>query len=632
MNNMEDIEILCRHLSEKMNISIKFEENATPSTNGEIIVLPTNLNKQYLYELLAILLHETAHILYTDMNVFNNSLNILEKNKGVYISGEQIYKLPVPISKEVLNNIINVLEDIRIDTLVLKKYPQASELYYLLFKYTTQKYLDGMKKEPKPMRILKHLILMSRNMDLDVKDFYYDEEALKIINEKHLNTFIIKAKNKSKIEQIIPLAYELFLELREYLKNDEEIAESINKQEEELKKQIKELNEKFNKKLEENNKSLEELKQVNQERDELSNTEGDIRRKIRNKRDIISRRDAELKYNIKLTAEEKEKLSKSLTRALRELQSAEQELNQLQADNKIKKLNEKRNQKNTEYEQNLHETAKIRQEQTNLETSLIDNMKPFFDNGIDILGFGAIDKKDLINNDIYSNIKLQKSLDETLKDFFVIKKEERFNTDEAYRINKNKIYKIFTNENNIYTDNHFIEHKTRLTFLLDCSGSMNDFGNYDNEGSYTILISTIKTLLESLNRIIKDEGIPLEISIYAFDDFVYELKKFDEEINMYRIIEGCRPKGGTRLLKSINEMSKKFEETGDEAENILFVLTDAKVNDYTINELANQTYDNMKVHYIGINVTGRVRHELFQYNITSTKELISVLIKLITSK
>ena len=149
---MDDIKIVARHLAQSLKCELVFEDGACPATDGKQIILPTDLNKDVLFELLATLLHETFHIRYSDMDNF----------RGYGMDEHMKYA-------------VNVLEDIRIDHKAMQEYPQARGLYKALYDYVMKKHADKLKDEPLPYRVMKHMIVKAKQMP----ECYYDDNAVK---------------------------------------------------------------------------------------------------------------------------------------------------------------------------------------------------------------------------------------------------------------------------------------------------------------------------------------------------------------------------------------------------------------------------------------------------------------------
>ncbi|HRR96797.1 MAG TPA: hypothetical protein P5150_08745, partial [Candidatus Ratteibacteria bacterium] len=110
---MREIEILGKHFSEKEDIQINFLENITPQTDGKKIFLPADMPRKVAPSVLAILMHESYHI--------KKESKVMEKEIKKLLNGS--------IEDSILHEILNIIEDVRIDREVFSDYMGAKGLY-----------------------------------------------------------------------------------------------------------------------------------------------------------------------------------------------------------------------------------------------------------------------------------------------------------------------------------------------------------------------------------------------------------------------------------------------------------------------------------------------------------------------
>ena len=198
------MEIVAKHLANEMGVQIEFVKDATPATDGRRIILPTELNGDMLFELLGALLHETAHVRYTDKNAYERRKNQTEQ----------------------MREAVNVLEDIRVDAKAIAEHPAAQSMYRKLLTYISEKYGEGMKKEPLAHRIFKHLVLIGKGLE----DLAYDDKAMKAIEILNLRHFVVDAIDATDTYTIEALAEQLLRVLGQAFKDEQEKAKKESRE------------------------------------------------------------------------------------------------------------------------------------------------------------------------------------------------------------------------------------------------------------------------------------------------------------------------------------------------------------------------------------------------------------------
>jgi uncharacterized protein YegL len=241
-------------------------------------------------------------------------------------------------------------------------------------------------------------------------------------------------------------------------------------------------------------------------------------------------------------------------------------------------------------------------------------------------GFGTIGARDLLKPVVaFTDLELEKTLDEKLREFFVERREERQIDEDGTRLNRRKLASLYTTSANMFTERHQVDDQTDLIFLLDNSGSMSG-----QKGS--MLVTAVTTLMNSLKRVVFDENLPLSMAVYTFNNTTECIKEFDEELDIQRIASRYRTDGGTTMLPAINKMAEVFDQKGRSERRLLMVLTDAEVSYHEIQVLSNQAKTEMKTVYIGIGADMRnesVRKLFMETNINTEKEILDVLSKVI---
>jgi len=658
MSNVEDIEILCKHLAEKLDIEIRFEEGSPPCTDGKKIVLPTDLNRKVMLELLATLLHETGHIRSTDMDKFTQ---ICENNGS-------LYKLAV-----------NMLEDVRVDNETLKKYPQARELYYLLFRYCFDKQTENLKAEGLPIQVMKHMMVRSYEIDKKLSDtLVYNPTAIDIINQLNLDGFTNRAKQCSSIFQVEQVARDLLTVLTNFFRDV--FKEEIQKKQEQNQARTQEQKDaeaeerestpyyngsyryagNFNPNQEDLDKPIPEgLKEkVKKEYgyEDILKDQKEIKKKRETEYNEAQTKNHEAQRQENLDRDAKKSLERGLTRIDGNVREKETLLRRgglsRAEEEKAEKSKEKSEEKSELYHEQIAEledkiekdralsekTGEIREKAARKYGEEYNRLKAMMedpnstdalfgkDNRVDLNGFSAIDSGDVMGSNLYdsTDILVTKSLDEKIRDTFLGKKEERM-PEETGRVNHRVLYRVMTGDDNIFQEDEETHKKTHIIFLLDASGSMGG-------SKATMLVTAVDSLLNALKRVIENEDLPISIGVYDFDDNVRQIKHFDDPLKEFLLKDTYYTRGSTRLLQSVLKMADIFHNIGEDSEKILVIATDAEVDSNEIHRLSNQTFDDIRTIYIGLGVNDRSEcvKKLFRNNIETEKQILEVLTDVVT--
>jgi len=114
---MREIEILGRHFSDK-DVQVKFIENTTPKTNGKEILLPADMPQKVAPSVLAVLMHESYHIKKASRQMEQGVKKLMPPRIKTYKN----YDFGV------FHDIMNIVEDVRIDRIVLSDYKGAKRI------------------------------------------------------------------------------------------------------------------------------------------------------------------------------------------------------------------------------------------------------------------------------------------------------------------------------------------------------------------------------------------------------------------------------------------------------------------------------------------------------------------------
>ena len=188
-----------------------------------------------------------------------------------------------------------------------------------------------------------------------------------------------------------------------------------------------------------------------------------------------------------------------------------------------------------------------------------------------------------------SSVGLQEQTKQRFRDILNIKEIKTIN--DGLKLNSNNLLSFFTgNIEELFTEDK-IEHikKSKIMFLLDCSGSM-ETPMIDEQPRYRVLASTVKGITDLLDEIHQLEGLNVDYELRAFDHCYYELPKenWEDEYIKYAI------NGGTTYIyeafkKANDELLNDWTITGH---RLMIILTDGAVDDGEI-----QNIQKLMLHY-----------------------------------
>ncbi len=588
----EDLKILAKHLSRALHVQVVFEKDACPSTNGKIIILPTELSDKALYPTLGALIHECGHNQHTD---FNN-----------YLGGFE-------------HVCLNTLEDIRIDTLMTQQYPNAIEFHKSLFDmvFNDKEKFELIKNEPMPMRVIKTLLILAYGY----KTFCQD--ALDVVEKLNLREYINISKSAAKTSDLVSHAEKL----------------------------ARLLQDKFDRHNSANNPMSQEAQQREQQRAEQR--KADSESKLDKMIDKIkeSRKEADAEYEkCKKAGDEYRSTtrkfksngtrSKKLFRESRHAETEEQKKKLEQSGEKAAKRSEEMQKKmavdraeyqitNDKYQESYDKHNDLREEEHQLKT-VIDRVN---NNDIyhtvkseELLGFKALKDFDL-NDNVNVSVQINKTLDSVIAEFFASKREQRESDEFGTRLNPKSLHKIFTTNTDLFTDRHNRHYNTKVAFVVDESGSM--MGKRQN-----LVVNAVGSLSDALQRTIDSQNLPVEYAVYNFSDHVKTVKDFEERVDGKTLMSRYTPGSYTEIVGAVSTILEKLNTDGEDSEKVMVVITDATVSPGELEKLPKLIPQDVRVMYVGIQCLLRSTEEaeLFQdYNIMNLEQTTDVITRALMS-
>lgn len=593
MNN-QTYKILAKHFAETVNLQLVFEKNATPSTNGETIFLPTELSESAVDLTLGALLHETAHIRYTDFN--NRDFATASVNE---------------------KECANTLEDIRVDKKIVSQYPNSFEFQEKLIKHVIGRF--DLTKEPLAIQVLKGLILKSHNYDYTT---VYNKKTCTLVEKySHYISLAENLKNSYELMQISKkLCRELMGEVFEPSKGGNQPNQNNQKENQQSQSGQSGSDNENNgnqeqktreEKLSENYRDkLDEISQKEKKEKELAEKQKNLKENYKNGYDNYKSLRRKLKLN----------QTKAYRQGL-EANSAENNQDPEAKDlkNKLDQRNKRVEDLSKEYKNQVEELKKMEYDSRKMATekAQIDNdlikleeeligitSTAFGKSQAELLGFTAIDPESL-KVDSVVEIDAKPSFDELVKDALIVKKDQIINNDEGNKINSGRIHEAYCGSDYFFQDTEIKEHKTEIALVVDVSGSMGDYG-IENE-KLTIAFKTVKVIADALQKAINN-GAPADFVIYGFGKNVKPLidkcenYTFDNLINSLNKNLYAIGNSSTNLAQAVSFITQDLKQNyQDTTDRVCLIITDAEVCNNDLTEMINTAdTDGAKFIYIAI--------------------------------
>lgn len=619
----EAFQEIAKHFAESIKVNLRFEEGASPATNGTEIILPTEMSENYLDETLGALLHETNHIRYTDF--------------GVFKSWDELTRV-----------VGNGLEDIRIDNKAMHIYPNSRCFYMSLVNDVLSRCKDKLLQEHTPIKILKGLILNS--VGIDLKDVYGQDKDWELILEKTttlqgtVNEVIKCDDTESIYPYVVKVIKEIFGEQEKKQqatgKPEEEECNGGNGASGEGEEGSQQQSNSSGSPTQSSNSgsdgkngtpSLEDAGEVFEEYTELLEKESDLKEKYDDTNDRLKEIEQERKsnqrsaksydtkrrrlereaYNRPLTAEEISKKDKYTANAKERWE-------------KLRNLGDEMNKQYQERNQVSDEISKFKKELDGLKKEINKAVNDGFSKtgNCNLLGFDALDNDKLIDED-YVHVDYNPTLDEIIKEVLILKQEE-FQTEETGKLNPRYYHEIYTDTENLFQEKEEHKIKTMVSLVFDVSGSMNG-------SRVDLVLHAINTLGNSFSKAVA-QGAPGEMRMFAFGSDVVEaiqtIENFKpinyEKYAVWQHLGG----GSTNLSDAVNHVVREVS-NDPEYRNIIIILTDAEVNSSELQEMVNNiSTGDAKVMYIAIDSrlnTPEARELFGENNITCLEEANQIL-------
>jgi hypothetical protein len=590
----EEFKILAEHFADKDNIDVIIKgDEAKTDANSKTIYLPEDVPDEMFGVTLATLLHESHHI---------------KLSKGLPAA--------TPENKaSAYFHLLNALEDIRIDTKVIDKYPNAKGLYSELLKYIDKKYGAEYAKLPKEARIVRESILRSyghNNVFDEHKDKTPEVQDFFTRNGTKIDNLINRVKMCRNVQQLDPLVDE-FGKL---------VFEDDEKEFEKLKQQA-------------DQQSGGAMSDYSQASSEYSNAAGEYQKAAQAEQTINKQGNAAIndaKYWAEIakahlkrsTAADKAKAEdaeKNKENAIKQAENAKQRLDQLKNNTDVKSLG----QKFTDASRKLRE-AQQKADAVKAQIKAMAAQKSIAMGkkltGMDkfAISFGNIDKEDF-----KTEFKINQTLEERLLEYLKNKQERRVVLDDG-KIVTNKLPTFYDALSLFEQKPDDLQKKTRIFFVVDRSGSMS-YG-----GKYATVLTALNNICTVVDRGVSQYGMDIEYSIYGFDTQTQLVKDFEKQaFDPVAAAAGLSPRGGTDPIDTLKTIEGVYCDQPNTKE-IVFFLTDGDMGHDAYEYIKQQMGGKKKWVFLGVDITdGNAESKrLFgNYNIRHSKEIQKVLTKAI---
>jgi hypothetical protein len=559
---ISSFETVAKHFAGKLKVKLQFKEKVSPQTDGEYkITLPKDMGDLTLPTLGA-LIHESYHIRHTG-RLQSAYEKFWELDKKWFHGSSWNMKKQYAF-------LTNLLEDIRIDNMVLKKYENARYIYSTLIEFGCE--IHNQKKEKKcDMLGIKFMELTQQiyiyALDFDKKYYFnkplIDDFVLKY--KKELDDILDNVKIRASVMDLYQDVNKLWIIVKEYLKIEEH--KKYNKEidgdgtkiisDSKIKKQIKkQYKESKEEKIEEANEKLDE---IGEDIEDLENDLKEIEKE--KKKEKKDREDEDVEDEDCLEKQDNEKEKKKINEKINKKEDQKKELkDQIKEDEKSIK--------------------NIEESDGDLDEVIDDILEEEFGDGEIqeklLNGFKCVNK---LTADLKTNIVDLIDFESSLKEIFKrTEKKKLYTTRVTPHINLKSLHKIYKHEGeltDLFSEMKKIEtYNNKLIFLIDSSSSMgNCFMKYGGTGGkedYKLSKknSLVFDCLENIRKIIQENqdiyNIDYAVITFASAHQFGIVKNFDEiienEKNFLKKYTSKYYNGSTAIIPALEKCYNLFDE------------------------------------------------------------------------
>lgn len=582
----DSYKVLARFFAERDNVTVSFRDNATPCTDGDHIVLPSEVGEKHVTPLMGAVLHETAHIKHSgDPRKHMGHL-------GAFGAA-----------------CVNALEDIRVDYLTSVKYPRSYDFIRALCENVIERQTEGLRSESAQVQVMKGLILHADGID---PARVYSADVVE--RTKKLLPYIDEAKACKTTADVVPLARRLCLD----------IAGAEDKIDQETMQKLQGAQRQAAQSLQDMNAAIERHDAASDTLNDQSYQDQALCKELRKQAGTMRRLQTMQQKAAEAAAQGDAKAAAEAKKLAAKLPQKQAVIDQIEKQRDA--LAQQRADSAREY-QTTHDAVENADRALNEASAQIvqalDGAGLNPGAGLSLSGFSALDA-----NNLQAPIDEvpTRSIDELVREALLDKKLERVINEGGARINNSALSQYRTAPERLFENAQEQHCLTKIAFVLDVSGSMNGWGEHDSLGmafkSLDILMRSTKAAIE--------EGAPADVALYAFGttckritDTVadYDTRRVQHSVNEAR--HSCG--GGTKLLNAVNQVQADLAHAAEK--KTIIVLTDAQVAPSDLHEIVNGTSGDCSYVFIAVNgyLTG-ISQELFgDNNIRNSSQCLDII-------
>lgn len=596
---MDEYRILAEHFGKSENIRVVISGKEA-KIEGDTIYLPENVPEDVQGVLLSTLLHESYHKRFTDRDNVDRLVDHSAHKK----------------------NVLECLEDIRLNSKIFTDWPNAKNLYHDLHDYYEAKHGDEYGKLPWQVQAVRKLIFRAYGDAELFEKFESTDPKVAAWWAKHKDfaaEVIAEAKGAPDTEALVPLVDKILKRLfPEDEKRDKQRQQAEQKGQEqgkqggEARKDQKGKQdagkEAFQKAKDLDNKAREQEKDAAREKAQGKQADGEAKKREGegDKDGAKQKRDEAKKHQDKAKGHEQkaENLNKQAEPHYKDLEKKQ---------NEFKAAKQKAEKCEANVQAAQAEVAKMDQdaEQEQAEGC----------NGLDKIGVGfdRIDQKDFqVRNVVPQNIE-----DDVLE--FLKNRVVRTIHSDQGKIDAKKLPTFFSPDTLFKTTVDDGNDKTRIHFLVDISGSMCAGLDGDGGGRKSVLATeAVLGICKAIERGIA-EGLDLEYGIFGFDTEAHEVKAFEDALDKEQVKKGLAPRGGTDPRAVIEQIETQHQPNNASTKQVVFMISDGQFGGDAYSFLEQRLGGHIQWVFLGIDASAQYderSRELFgKYNVKRAQDL-----------
>lgn len=595
---MDEYRMLAEHFGKDDRVRVVISGNEA-KIEGDTIYLPENVPESVQGVLLATLLHESYHMRMTDRDNIDRLVDHKEHKK----------------------NVLESLEDIRLNGKIITDWPNAGNLFHDLHEYYETKSGADFEKLNWQVKAVRNMIFQGYGDNELFKKFESTDPKVVAWFGKHqdfADEIIKKAQAAPDTEALVPLVDEILDRLFP-------LDEKREKQKQQAKQDAKDEAKKGGEARKEQKGKQDGGKGAFQKAKDLDN-------KAREQEKDAARENAQAKQDEKEAnkkdeagdkagAKEKQNKADDHKKKADEHQKQADKLNKEAAPH-YKDLDEKQKEfqaakgKAEQAEQKAQAAqAQLAQLDQDGEQAQQDGMDGLSEVGV---GFNKIDPQDfVVRKLVTANIE-----DEVLE--FLKNRDIRMVSSNQGKIDAKKLPTYFMPDSLFKTEVQSVA-KTRIHFLVDVSGSMGSYLPGDGGDKKSVLATeAVLGISKAIEKGIA-EGLDLEYGILGFDTSAHEVKNYEEGLDSQKVKDGLSPRGGTDPTAVIEQFENEHQPDNATTKQVVFMISDGQFGSDAYKFLEQRLGGHIQWIFLGIGVSDRYNDEsrdLFgRYNVQRAQDL-----------